>query len=384
MPKNSDAAYPAWVFRAWHGMTLKPWFGLLARNRFAISPRRLPMAIDVTLCAAMNSLFGMAQRIFCGRAIERTEISNPPVFIVGHWRTGTTWLHEMLARDPRFTAPTTYECLVPSHALLTAPIWALSRFRAPKTRPMDGMAFDYDRPQEDEFAMMNLGAGSFLETFAFPNHRPIRAGTIALAGLDDAERRQWVATRTRFLKQVLYRAQRAARRNSADTPRLVLKAPQDTARLALLNSAFPGACFIHLVRKPEDIFASTAKLWRSLGETQGLQTPCWDAQPDGAPSLDEFVLSTFEQLYRDFDAQQRQLRPEQIIDVRYEDMARDPAGTLDRIYAHFGWGEAVKTGERGRATRRYQLAPAIKAEIARRWSFYGERFGYPAARSEAA
>ena len=373
--------YRAWAFRAWHGMTLRPWLGLLSRNRFAVSLRRIPMLVDVTLCAVMNSLFGFAQRIFYGRAIERTEISLPPVFIIGHWRTGTTWLHEILARDPRFVAPTTYECLVPSHALLTAPIWALSRFRAPKIRPMDDMPMDYDRPQEDEFAMMNLGAGSFLETFAFPNRRPVRAEYIDLEALSAGQRFRWVAARVRFLKQVLYRGQRAARRDgrNPDALRLVLKAPQDTARLALLNTIFPGACFIHLVRDPEDVFASTVKMWRSMAETQALKTPDWTAPP----SLDDFVLATFERLYRNFDDQRRQLAASQIIDVRYEDMARDPAGTLRQIYMHFGWGEAdaaqAEMRDAGRTARRYQLSPAIKAAIAKRWKPYRERFGYSAA-----
>jgi hypothetical protein len=246
---------------------------------------------------------------------------------------------------------------------------------------MDGMAVDYDRPQEDEFAMMNLGAGSFLETFAFPNRRPVRADYIDLANLSARKRHTWIAARTRFLKQVLYRGQRDARRNGADPNmlRLVLKSPQDTARLALLNSVFPGACFIHLVRTPEDIFASTVKLWRSMTETQALHRADWNDRP-GTPSLEEFVLATFERLYRDFDAQRRTLSPSQIIDIRYEDFARDPAGTLDRIYAHFGWSNPLALqadpGERDPAARRYEAAPEIKARIATRWGFYSDRFGY--------
>ena len=46
MSNDNRASYPAWAFRAWHGMTLAPWFALLAHNRFAISPRRATMIID--------------------------------------------------------------------------------------------------------------------------------------------------------------------------------------------------------------------------------------------------------------------------------------------------------------------------------------------------
>jgi omega-hydroxy-beta-dihydromenaquinone-9 sulfotransferase len=163
-----------------------------------------------------------------------------------------------------------------------------------------------------------------------------------------------------------------------------LKAPQDTARLALLNTIFPGACFIHLVRDPQDLFASSVKMWRSMTETQALQTPDWTAEP----ALDDFVLETFERLYRNFDDQRRHLPAGQIIDVRYEDMTRDPAGTLKRIYAHFGWDEfdAAQAGPpgRGETARHYRLSPEIKAKVAARWGFYRERFGYSASRDVAA
>ena len=30
-------------------------------------------------------------------------LEEPPIFIIGHWRTGTTFLHELLMLDERFT-----------------------------------------------------------------------------------------------------------------------------------------------------------------------------------------------------------------------------------------------------------------------------------------
>jgi hypothetical protein len=374
-------------------MTFAAWIGMLARNRFAISPRRLPMVIDITICALLNSLFGFLQRVVYGGAIGRTEISIPPVFIIGHWRTGTTWLSEMLALDPQFIAPNTYECLVPAHALLTGPISFLSAIRAPKARPMDGMPVGWERPQEDEFAMMNLGAGSFLETFAFPNRRPVRAEYIDLAGLDGATRQKWVATRIRFMKQVLCRGRREAKRKGYPAARrLLLKSPQDTARLKLLAGIFPGACFIHLVRNPDDIFASTQRLWTALGAAQALETPDWQPRPDGTPSLQEFVLATFERLYRNFWAERQAIPSRQFIDVHYEDLVRDPPGALARIYEHFGWTDFAAARPRlaqyldrtGKRTVQDQgLPPSMRGLVAERWRDYRDRFGYGSEGREA-
>jgi omega-hydroxy-beta-dihydromenaquinone-9 sulfotransferase len=382
-----SAAYRKWTFRIWHGMTLKAWWHLLVRNRFAIAPSRLPMVIDISLCAFMNSLCGVIQQIVYGRRIDLTSITVPPVFIIGHWRTGTTWLHEMLALDTRFVAPTSYECFAPSHALLTAPIWTLSRFRAPKLRPMDGMPVGYERPQEDEFALLNLGERSFLETLAFPNHRPVAADYIGLTKLPCEQASRWTATRSRFFKQVLYRGRRDARRQGRDGSalRLLLKSPQDTARLRILSRLFPDACFIHLVRNPQDVFASTVKLWTVLGQSQALHKPDWRERPDGTKSLESFVLTTLEQLYENFEASRQEIRAAQFIDVRYEDLTRDPIGELRRVYAHFGWTDFETMVPRFltylresniRGGHSYRLPDRTRIEIARRWRDYRVSFGY--------
>ena len=85
---------------------------------------------------------------------------------------GTTLLHELLIRDPRHAFPTTYECLVPHHFLMTES-WLpkLLWWMMPSRRPMDNMPAGWDRPQEDEFALCLLGQPSPYERIAFPNRQ---------------------------------------------------------------------------------------------------------------------------------------------------------------------------------------------------------------------
>jgi hypothetical protein len=106
--------------RFWHGMRLSTWLRELGRNSLAVSPSRVPMTCAVTGFTALNSvLAGDRSRGLYGRKVEATELAAPPVFILGHWRSGTTFLHELMIRDPEHTYFTTYQCFTPHHFVLT-------------------------------------------------------------------------------------------------------------------------------------------------------------------------------------------------------------------------------------------------------------------------
>src|SRR5262249_7520425 len=120
--------YRFWHARFWHGMLFWPWLCLLARNRFRIGPTRWPLAGTITMATAFNSLLRPVQGLFFDRYVDRTQIKDAPIFIVGHWRSGTTLLHELLVLDARYTYPTTFECLCPNHFLASGPILTRLRF----------------------------------------------------------------------------------------------------------------------------------------------------------------------------------------------------------------------------------------------------------------
>jgi len=173
-PEKLEAnPYPWYSPRFWHGMRPLVWWKLCAEHGFRIHPIRWPMAFLIGLITPFNSAMGTVQRLRCGRAIDETQLEHPPVFIIGHWRSGTTYLHELMCLDERFTSPTTYQCFAPHHCLLTE--WwmnTLGSWLVPKQRPMDNMAAGWDRPQEDEFALLTLGAPTPYLRMAFPNDEP--------------------------------------------------------------------------------------------------------------------------------------------------------------------------------------------------------------------
>src|SRR5690554_5831743 len=96
-------AYPAYAPRFWHGMRVRPYWRLMASNRFRVHPFRIPMAVLVAGCTLVNSSLARVQQLVYGRRLRDVQLSEPPIFILGHWRSGTTYLHELLSLDESFT-----------------------------------------------------------------------------------------------------------------------------------------------------------------------------------------------------------------------------------------------------------------------------------------
>jgi len=380
---KSHNPYPWWVCRIWNGMGVSTLFGLLTRNRFAVSPSvgRIHIVVSAVIFSFMNSALNALQRVFYGRRIAQVRLE-PPVFIIGHWRSGTTFLHELLTRDPHLSAPSTYECFNPGHFHLSAAVFTKFDYLIPGTRPMDDMKMSWDSPQEDEFALLNMGLPSPYQELAFPNHRKRAAPFLSLDRFSPRERLMWRNRFVTFLKSVTLRRMKQSK---GSPPRLVLKSPPHTARLAALNDMFPGAKFIHLVRNPAEVFPSSVRTWMSLFEVQGCQKPRAEALANGAPSIEDYVLSTFNELYRDFPQASAAIPRTQFCELRYEELIADPLAELERIYNHLQLGRFEEArphfathlaSVRSYRPSRQQVAPDVHTEVRRRWAPFFETYGY--------
>jgi len=381
---TEEIKHPFYALRLWHGMRAGVLLRILARHRFAVSPRRLGVLALGLVYAVLNSAGSMIQSIVFARRIRACVLEQPPLFIIGHWRTGTTHLHELLTLDDRFTAPTTLECLGPTECLAFGWLIRLFGFLLPANRPMDNMLVGWDRPQEDELALLALGLGSPYETMMFPNDRRVDHPFLTLADLPPEQIKAWQAGFLGFLQQVNFGRKR---RPPGKPTRIVLKSPTHTARLAILRQMFPTAQFIHLVREPQAVFASTVRLWRALYSTQGCQEPDFGALASGAPSLEHYVLDSMDLLYRDFFAEAAKLPTQDFCQVRYEDLVREPLAEISRIYRQLGLGafdelkpklEARIRELAGYRQNEHRMADDMAQQVARRWEWYATRFGYGA------
>jgi omega-hydroxy-beta-dihydromenaquinone-9 sulfotransferase len=232
---------------------------------------------------------------------------------------------------------------------------------------MDPMPMAFDRPQENEFALCNLGQPSPYFTIAFPNH-PQWQAFFDLEQLTPEQVGAWKHCFLAFLKQITVRRPK----------RIVLKSPTHTYRIKLLLDLFPKAKFVHLVRDPYVLFPSTVHLWKSLYRTQGLQSPRYKG-------LEEYVFKNFTQMYERLDEVRPLLNTTNFHELRYEDLVTDPIAALRDIYEQLGLGDFARLVPKVQAyledfanykVNEYELTVELRETITRRWGHVIRRYGY--------
>ena len=352
-------------------MRIGCWWRLLARNRFRVSLDRLHVALGVSVFTPLNDLLALAQAAIFGRKIDNTKIEKAPIFILGHWRSGTTLLHELLVTDPRFASPNTFQCFAPSHFLLSEPLMVkFGGFLLPERRPMDNMAAGWQLPQEDEFALMNLGAPSPYLRIAFPQTQPKLFEYLNMDGLSDKDRQNWRSKFLWFLKVLTFHH---------GGKQLVLKSPPHTGRVSELVAMFPDAKFVHLTRDPCKLYASTQRLWKSLDSVQALH------EPAGDEAIGEYVQACLKTMYSRFDESRQAIDPERIIDIRYEDLVAQPLETVRSLYERLELGDFSKVESELKErlanhddyqANRHAANDELRAQVLGMWSDYAERYGY--------
>lgn len=327
---------PQGLFCLWHGIEAPNWVRLLL-SRPKISWSRLPMIASVSAVSLLNSWHSLLEAIVYTRRIQQTKITYPPIFILGHWRSGTTLLHNLLTLDKRFTFPNLYQVMYPNHFLLTERVAsALTARFLPKTRPMDNVPAGWQLPQEDEVALLMMTLMSPYLMVAFQGERPRYGRFFSLEQLTPAERTLWIDSFLYFLKKLTIRA---------DKP-IILKSPSHTYRIPLLLELFPQAKFIYIYRNPYDVYKSTLHLRRTMFTENGLMEATEE-------NLREDSLETYRDCIETYERTKQLIPPGHLHPVKYEDFESDPVSHLRQIY------EGLNLGDWAAAE------PAIQREVAK-------------------
>ncbi len=300
------------------GTNLINWFRLLRDNKFKISLRYLPRAIFVSFVALLTAPFAVYEKLRYRNKIKNTEITKPPVFIIGHWRSGTTYLHNLLSKDQNFTYVNNMQAFMPSIFIsggkLFKPI--LKRI-LPKKRRMDNMELGVTEPQEEEYAMVNLSNMSLYHGMVFPRNLKYYSKYCSIDNLPPKTVKRWKKVFKRFLQKItLY----------SGGKQLVLKNPSNTFRVKLLLEMFPNAKFIHLYRNPYDVFPSTLKLYDTMFPYFFMQEPFTEQEST------DFIIDLYVEMFIKY-FEEKDLIPEgNLIEVKYEDLVDDPMKGLHEIY----------------------------------------------------
>lgn len=355
-----------WFFTNLAGLTLGDWLLLLANNQFRISPRFWPRATFVTLCSVGNSLQRLMENGFYARKLEAVHVP-PPLFILGHWRSGTTHLHKLLSLDDRFVTPTMVEVLFPHSILSGGPMGMFMNWFLPSHRIVDQVKLGVNEPFEDEFALALMTRLSPYFGWTFPRREDFYDTHLTLN--DSCESARWKSA-FRLL------ARKLAKKHGKPA---IFKSPPHLGRVRHLIELFPDARFIHIHRDPLEIFSSTCRLIEKGVDGLKLQNVPWNKTTD-------HVLSRYREMYAQFFEDQHLIPSGHLVEVKYSDLVTHPLDVMRRIYEDVSLGgfdafhqrlaqhlDAEKTYSRN---VHEDLPPDVKGRIKSEWSEIARRLGY--------
>jgi hypothetical protein len=351
------------------GITFGQWVRLLRGSDLSMDASCFPRAVAITLQSLKNAVWARVELRKYGDLLDSVTLQ-PPIFILGHWRNGTTHLHQIMAQDKRFAFPNSYQVSFPQNFLSTeaweAPMAALF---LPPRRPMDGMEWTLASPQEDEFALCASTWKSPCMGWVFPRQRERFAKYLTFRDVPPAEIGEWRDAFERFLRKLQLRNDRP----------IILKSPPHTARVSLLLEMFPAAKFIHIHRNPVAVFQSCRKAFDIILDWHRLQRR-------DANDLDEWIIRQYREMYDAFFEARPLIPAGQFCEVAFEELEEDPIGQVKKIYETLGL-PSFETFEP--ALREYMnslagykknahpdLSPQWKARLKSSWQRCFEEWGY--------
>ena len=282
-----------------------------------------------------------------------------PVLIVGINRTGTTFLHRLMAQDRRFWTLKRYELAEP--VLSTGEYGRVAgstddprRAFMEEVLSASGIAerlaemhrIDIDEPDED-FPILRMTFSAWIETVA--HHVPEYARWLAASGSRNA-----YAHHHRVMQHFTWQR---CQREPESVKHWLFKMPFHLMELVSLVEAYPDALFIQTHRTPTEFMGS----WNSLVDRiRSLSMEPRDPHDTGAEQL-AFMSNIldravqFRSTHLEFESRW--------VDVRNADLIDAPLALVRRIYERFDWNldpaavDAMECWRLRQAEHRRQEAP---------------------------
>ncbi len=282
-----------------------------------VSPGRALETAGILGAAVARWPFSTAEWVALESQLPQLEEMPPPIFILGHWRSGTTHLYNIMSQDEFGFVPPVATGLPWDLMGIAKAARPLLERALPEHRYIDNIPVKPDSPQEDEIALANMTPLSFYHGIYFPK----RFTEYLNEGLffDNCTPDQIAAWRQRFeyFMRKLFLHQ--------DRKRLLIKNPVYTARARFLHEIMPQARFIHIHRNPYEVFASMRNFYAKLLKQFALQS--YDHV-----DIDRAILEVYTRMMRQLETDLAALPNHLYVELRYDELDTDPLGSIQKIY----------------------------------------------------
>ena len=302
------------------GSTLSSLCRVLKGNR--IAPKYYIKIALTFILVLISSAFHWIDRFRFERKVDKFTFKESPLFIIGHWRSGTTYLHNILTQDPASGFISTYHAVFPNNLKSKWIFKTFMRVFMPDERPGDSMKISVNLPQEDEYAMSNITHRSFYHFFYFPSiYSYLYRKYVRFASSGENEEGDWKLNyRKMVIKGLL----------NTNGKRAILKNPVNTGRMLKLVEILPEAECIFIIRNPIIVYLSSKKFFTQLFPTLNLEHFSED-------DISSMILDLYPRLLRDYLSDKKNMDANKIIEVRYEALGQNPMQEIEKIYNKFNY-----------------------------------------------
>jgi len=294
-----------------------------------------------------------------------------PVFILGHWRSGTTHLYNLLGATEAFGYVSPLATGLPWN-MFTINRWfrPLLERCLPKSRLIDAVPVNPNSPQEDEFAIANMSPLSFCHALYFPKSFEMLFNRgVFFEGVNPSQVDAWKERLVHFLSKVYI---------EQDRKPLIIKNPVYTARVRTLLEIWPNARFIHIHRNPAEVFLSMCHFYKKL-------LPALALQNFDHIDIKAHVMKTYARMMDQLIEDRKHIPDAQWCEFSYDHLIKEPYACLSELYdklvlgdfeSHLPVIQKYLSQTRSYRKNHFECSPEDRNQIYERWGKYFEHFGY--------
>ncbi len=353
------------------GYSFSVMFRLIRENH--ISLKYYPRFFITFLINIINKPFRAYEKKFINPKINHQKIDCDPIFILGHWRSGTTYLHNLLCEDKQMAYNTTFQGVFPDTLFNKAGRFIFEEFTKlliPGTRKGDNVKLRTHFPQEEEFALGAHTYFCFYYFWIFPqNTLKYYKSFVNFRDVSIKEIDSWKQDYTLLIKKAI---------KNTGGKLFISKNPPNTGRIKTLLEMFPNSKFIHIYRNPLEVFLSTKHFYK-------IMMPYLQLHNISESDLDSIIIYVYKEMMQKYLEERKLIPQTKLIEISFEDLEKDPLKIVKMVYEKLkipGFEAANVSFEKylekskGYKKNKHQITKDLLERILTEWDFAMKEWNY--------